>query len=70
MNVYIINVWGYTEILPNSALRDKIKTERWKVKVVKMLSISGYYGNYCWFAFVLWCGYFSVSFHPLYDVIQ
>ena len=29
---------------------------------VKMWGVSWCCGNYCWLAFVLWCGYCSVSF--------
>ena len=28
-------------------------------------SLSMCCGNHCWFTFVLWCGYFSVSFQPV-----
>ena len=54
MNVCIINVWGYTEILPNTALRDKTKA---------MESESGENVEYFWmlrklllvrFCFVVW----------------
>ena len=27
--------------------------------------VSRFCGDYCWFAFVLWCGYFSVSFQSV-----
>ena len=27
--------------------------------------VSWFCGDYCWFAFVLWCGYFSVSFQSV-----
>ena len=29
-----------------------------------MVRVSGCYGDHCWFAFVLWRGYCSVSFQP------